>query len=164
MDVGNLISDSSAFSKATLNIWKFSVHILLKPSLENFEHYFASMWNECNVWQFEHSLTFPFFGNGMKTELFQSFDCFWVFQIVFQTEYSTLIASSFRIWNSSAGISSPLLALFILMLSCASLVAQTVKNLGANAEDTGSIPVVRWSPGKGDGYPWATKQSSTNVS
>ena len=116
MDVGNLISDSSAFSKATLNIWKFSVHILLKPSLENFEHYFASMWNECNVWQFEHSLTFPFFGNGMKTELFQSFDCFWVFQIVFQTEYSTLIASSFRIWNSSAEISSPLLALFIVVL------------------------------------------------
>ena len=41
-DVGNLISGSSAFSKSTLNIWKFSVHILLKPSLENFEHYFAS--------------------------------------------------------------------------------------------------------------------------
>ena len=47
-DVGNLISGSSAFSKSSLNIWKFSVHILLKPSLENFEHYFASMWNECN--------------------------------------------------------------------------------------------------------------------
>ena len=42
-DVGNLISGSSAFSKTSLNIWKFSVHILLKPSLENFEHYFASM-------------------------------------------------------------------------------------------------------------------------
>ena len=53
MDVGNLISDSSAFSKHSLNIWKFSVHILLKPGLENFEHYFASMWDECNcvvVW------------------------------------------------------------------------------------------------------------------
>ena len=43
MDVGNLISGSSAFSKSSLNIWKFSVHILLKPNLENFEHYFASM-------------------------------------------------------------------------------------------------------------------------
>ena len=43
MDVGNLISDSSAFSKHSLNIWKFSVHILLKPGLENFEHYFASV-------------------------------------------------------------------------------------------------------------------------
>ena len=54
-DVGNLISDSSAFSKSSLNIWKFSVHILLKPSLENFEHYFASVWDECDcavVWAF----------------------------------------------------------------------------------------------------------------
>ena len=42
-DVGNLIAGSSAFSKLTLNMWKFLVHILLKPSLENFEHYFASM-------------------------------------------------------------------------------------------------------------------------
>ena len=41
MDVGNLISDSSAFSKASLNIWNISVHMLLKPSLENFEHYFG---------------------------------------------------------------------------------------------------------------------------
>ena len=42
-DVGNLISDSSAFSKSSLNIWKFMVHLLLKPGLENFEHYFASV-------------------------------------------------------------------------------------------------------------------------
>ena len=42
-DVGNLISGSSAFSKSRLNIWKFTVHVLLKPGLENFEHYFASM-------------------------------------------------------------------------------------------------------------------------
>ena len=42
-DVGNLMSGSSAFPKSSLNIWKFSVHELLKPSLENFEHYFASM-------------------------------------------------------------------------------------------------------------------------
>ena len=41
MDVDNLISGSSAFSKYSLNIWKFTVHVLLKPSLENFEHYFA---------------------------------------------------------------------------------------------------------------------------
>ena len=55
-DAGNLISSSSAFSKSSSNIWKFSVHILLKKyCLENFEHYFASMWNECNyvvVWTF----------------------------------------------------------------------------------------------------------------
>ena len=43
LDVGNLISGSSAFSKTSLNIWKFTVHVLLKPSLENFEHYFTSM-------------------------------------------------------------------------------------------------------------------------
>ena len=42
-DVGNLISGSSAFSKTSLNIWKFTVHALLKPGLENFEHYFTSM-------------------------------------------------------------------------------------------------------------------------
>ena len=48
-DVSNLISGSSAFSKSILNIWKFMIHILLKPSLENFEHYFASMWDECNL-------------------------------------------------------------------------------------------------------------------
>ena len=54
-DVGNLISSSSAFSKTRLNIWKFTVHILLRPGLENFEHYFGSMWEECNcavVWTF----------------------------------------------------------------------------------------------------------------
>ena len=57
-DVGNLISGSSTFPKSILNIWKFSVHVLLKPSLENFQHYFARVWNECNcviVWIFfEH--------------------------------------------------------------------------------------------------------------
>ena len=47
-DVGNLISGSSAFSKSSLNIWKFMVHILLKPVLENFEHYFAGMGDDCN--------------------------------------------------------------------------------------------------------------------
>ena len=52
-NVANLISGSSAFSKSSLNISKFMVHILLKPCLENFEHYFTSMWGECNcvlVW------------------------------------------------------------------------------------------------------------------
>ena len=42
-DVGNLISGSSAFSKSSLHVWKFTVHVLLKPGLENFEHYFTSM-------------------------------------------------------------------------------------------------------------------------
>ena len=43
VDIGNLISGSSAFSKTSLNIWKFTVHVLLKPGLENFEHYFTSV-------------------------------------------------------------------------------------------------------------------------
>ena len=71
-DVGNLISGSSAFSKSSLNIWKFLAHIMSKPDLENFEHYFASMWDECIwavVWTF---FGIAFFGIGTKTDLFQS--------------------------------------------------------------------------------------------
>ena len=58
MDAGNLVSGPSGFSKSTLNIWKFTVHVLwtvLKPGLKNFELYFASVWDECNctvVWTF----------------------------------------------------------------------------------------------------------------
>ena len=54
-DVGNLISGYSAFSKTSLNIWKFTVHVMLKPGLENFEYYLARVWDECNcavVWAF----------------------------------------------------------------------------------------------------------------
>ena len=59
-DVGSFISGSSAFSESNLNIWKFMVHVLLKPGLENFEHYFATMWDEFNcavVWAL-FSITF----------------------------------------------------------------------------------------------------------
>ena len=48
VDVDNLISGSSSFAKSSLNFWKFTVHILLKPGLENFEHYFTSVRDECN--------------------------------------------------------------------------------------------------------------------
>ena len=54
-DAGNLISGSSAFSKSSLNTWKLMVHVPLKTETENFEHYFASVWDECNcvvVWAF----------------------------------------------------------------------------------------------------------------
>ena len=47
-DVGNLISGSSAFSKTSLNIWKFMIHVLLKPHFEDFKHYFTSVSDECN--------------------------------------------------------------------------------------------------------------------
>ena len=115
MDVGNLISGSSVFSKFSLNIWMFTVHVLWKPGLENFQQYFANMWDECNyavVWAF---LALPFFGIEMKSDLSQSCG-HWVFHICWHIECSTFIASSFRIWNSSTGIPSLPLALFILML------------------------------------------------
>ena len=109
-DVGNLIYGSSAFSKSSLNIWKFSVHVLLKPGLQNYEHYFASMWGECNcvvVWTF---FVLPFFGTGMKTDFFQYWGHCWVFQIFWHIECCTFTASSFKIWNSSTGVPSPPLA------------------------------------------------------
>jgi len=115
-DVGNLISGSSAFSKSNLNIREFTVHVLLKPGLENFENYFASMWDECNC-----VVVWAYFGIGMKTDLFQSCGHCWVFQICWHIECSTFTASSFRIWNSSTGIPSPPLALFVLMLPKAHL-------------------------------------------
>ena len=72
MDVGNLIAGSSGFSESNLNVWKFIVHILLKPGLENFDHYLLACEMRVIVWLFEHALTLPFFGIGMKTDLFQS--------------------------------------------------------------------------------------------
>ena len=71
LDVGNLISVSSAFSKSSLNIWKFTVHVLMKPGLESLEHYFTSVWDEsiCVVvwaffgivflWDWNENWTFP---------------------------------------------------------------------------------------------------------
>ena len=56
-DVANLISGSSAFSKSSLNVWKFLVHVLLNTGLENFEHYFASVLDECNC-----AVVLTFFG------------------------------------------------------------------------------------------------------
>ena len=107
-DVGNLISGFSAFSKSSLYIWKVSVHILLMPCLENFEHYFASMWDECNcvvVYILWHCLSL-----GLGWKLTFSSPVAWIFQICWHIEYSTLTASSFRIWTISAGNPSPPLA------------------------------------------------------
>ena len=114
-----------AFFKSSLNIWKFSVHVLLKPSLENFEHYFAIMWNECNCVVVWTSLALSFFGIRMKTGLFQSCGHWWVFHISWHIECSTFTASSFRIWNSSTGIPSPPLALFVVMLPKAHLTSHS---------------------------------------
>jgi len=125
VDVGNLISGSSAFSKTSLNIWKFTVHVLLKPGLDNSEHYFTSMWDECSCAAVEHSLALPFFGIGMKTGLFQCCGHCWVFQICWHIECSTFTASSFRIWNRSTGIPSLPLALFIVILPKAHLTSHS---------------------------------------
>ena len=125
VDVGNLISGSSAFFKSSLNIWKFTVHVLLKPGLKNFQHTLLACEMRAIVQSFEHSLALPFFGIGMKTDLLQSCGHCWVFQICQHIECSTQYvktASSFRIWNHSAGIPSPPLALFIVMLPKATWV------------------------------------------
>ena len=111
---GKLISGSSAFSKTSLNIWKFMVHIFLKPGLENFEHYFTSVWDECNC-----VVVWAFFGIAFLrdwNELFQSCGHCWVFQIFWNIDCNTFTVSSFSIWNSSTGILSPPLALFVVWL------------------------------------------------
>ena len=122
MDVGNLISGSSAFSKSSLNMWNLLIHILLKPQLENFEHYFASRWDECNcsvlniLW---HCLSL-----GLEWKhLFHSCGHCWVFQICWHIECSTFTESSVRIWNSLTGIPSSPLALFIVILPKAHLTS-----------------------------------------
>ena len=74
---------------------------------------------------FEHSLALPFFGIGIKTDLSQSLGHHWVFQICWNTECSTFTLSSFRIWNSSNGIPSPPLALFVVMLPKAHLTSHS---------------------------------------
>ena len=143
VDVGNLISGSSAFSKTSLNIRLFMVHVLLKPGLENSEHYFTSMWDECHcavvwaffgiafLWDWNENWPFPVCGH-----------C-WVFQMCWHIECSTFTASSFRIWNSSTEILSPPLALFVVMLQD-DFFKQTVV-LGGK-----SIPVsmVSWNEGR----------------
>ena len=112
-----LISGYLAFSKTSLNIKKFMVHVLPKPGLENFEHYFTSVWDECNcavVWAF-FGIAFPWDWNENWP-----FPVLWPllsFPDLLHIECSTFTASSFRIWNSSTGIPSPPLALFIVMLS-----------------------------------------------
>ena len=123
-NVSNLISGSSVFSKSNLHIWKFSGHILLKPRLKDFEHNLGSMWNKHNC-SFEHSLALPFFEMGMIIDLSQSCGHCSVFQICWHTECITLTASSFRIWNSSAGIPSPPLALFVVVFPKAHLTSQS---------------------------------------
>ena len=124
-NVGNLISGSSAFSKSSLYIWKFSVHVLLKPSLKDSEHYLGSMWHECNC-----AVVWTFFGIALLWDWNEK----WPFLVLWSLlSFSNLLAywvstsavSSFRIWNSSAGIPSPALALSIVMFLKAHLTSHS---------------------------------------
>ena len=125
VDVGNLISGSSVFSKSNLYIWNILVHILLKPSLKDFEHNLTSVWNEHNCSVVRTFLALPFFEIRMQTDLFQSCGHCWVFQICWYIEGNTWTASSFRISNSPAGSQSPPLALFVVMLPKAHLTSHS---------------------------------------
>ena len=80
------------------------------------------------VWYLGHSLALPFFGIGMKTDLFQSCGHCWIFQIFWPVECSTFTVSSFRIWNSSTEIPSLPLALFIVMLPKVHLTSPSRKS------------------------------------
>ena len=110
-DVGNLISGSSGFLKLAwtsgsprfMYCWSLAWRILSITLLV------CEM--SAIMRQLEHSLALPFFGIRMKTDLFQSHGYYWVFQICWHIECSTLTASLFRIWNSSTRIPSPPLAL-----------------------------------------------------
>ena len=115
MDVGNLISGTSAFSKFSLYIWNFSVHVLLKPTLKDLEHSLANMRKKCNCVVVWACVGISLLWTGIKTHLFQFYDHWWIFQICWHIECSTL-TSSFRIWSSSAGIPSHSLAVFAVML------------------------------------------------
>ena len=129
MDAGNLISHSSVFSKSSLNIWKFSFHILLKLSfnllLKNFEHYFASVWDEHNCAAVCTFFAIALLWVGMKTDFFQSCGHWWIFPLCWHIEHSTSTGSSVKMWNRSAGIPSPPLALFIVLLPKAHLISHS---------------------------------------
>ena len=122
----NLISGFSVFSKPSLYLWKFSVHLLLKSSLQHFEHNLASILNEHNCTLC--SVVGTLFGIALlwgwnETDLSQSCGHCWVFQICWCTECSTLTAWYFTILNNSIGIPSVPLALFIVMLPKAPLIS-----------------------------------------
>ena len=124
-DIGNFISGSYVFSKPSLKIWKFLVYVLLKPRLENLDITLLACEMSAIVWEFEHSLALPFLRIGMKTDLFQFCGHCWVFQMCWHIECSTFTAPSLRIQNSSAGIPSPPLALFVVMLPKAHLTSHS---------------------------------------
>ena len=120
-----------------LEIWSLVLLPFLNPAWTSRTSWFMYCWSlawrilsitllVCEMSAVEHSLALPFFGIGMKTDLFQSCGHCRVFQIGWHIEYSTFTASSFRTWNSSIETPSPPLALFVVMLpkACLSLVSR----------------------------------------
>ena len=123
-----------------LAIWCLVPLPFLKPAWTSGSSWFTYCWSltwrilsinlpACEmsavVGEFEYSLTLPLFRIGMTTHLFQSCGHCWVFQICWHIECSTITASSFRIWNSSTGVPSPPLALFIVMVPKAHLTSHS---------------------------------------
>ena len=112
------------FLKLALHL-KFSVHVLLTHKFEDYEHYLTSMQKEVNhvvVWTFFSIALLSYY---IQNWLFQFCGHWWVFQICWDIECSTFTASSFRIRNSSAGIPSLPLALFVVMLLKAHLTSHS---------------------------------------
>ena len=136
--IGNLISGSYAFSKISLDIWKFLVHIMLKPSMQDFKHDLTSMGDEYNIWWLAPSLVLPFLGIGMRINLFQSCGHCWVFQICWHIGCTILMASSFRVLNSSTGIPSHPLAVVTAVLPKAHLTSHS------RISDSGLLTTPSW--------------------
>ena len=115
-DDGNLISGSSAFSKSKLEHPEVHSSRTLRPGLENFEYYFASVWDKYNcvvVWTF---FGIAFLWDWNENWPFPVLRPLLSFPDLLHVEYSTLTAPSFRVWNSSTGIPSLPLVMFIVML------------------------------------------------
>ena len=133
---------SLAFSmiRRMLAIWSLVALPFLDPAWTSGSSQFKDCWSltwrilsntllACEmstvVRSFHHCLELPFFGIVMKTDIFQSCGHCWVFQTCWYIECSTFTASSFRIWNTSTGIPSPPLALFVVMLPKARLTSHS---------------------------------------
>ena len=124
VNVGNLISGLSVFSKSSLDIWKFTVHVLLKPVLENIEHYFTRVWDECNcavvwtffgitfLWDWNENWPFPVLWPLLR---FPNLLAYWV------QHFHGII---FRICSSSTEISSCPVALFLVVFPKAHLISR----------------------------------------
>ena len=96
-NAGNLISGSSSFFKPSLDIWKFLVHVMLKPSMQGFKRDLTRMGDERNCPMVVTFFSITHLGIGMRIDLFQSYGHCWVFKICRHIECNTLMASSFRV-------------------------------------------------------------------